>query len=650
MVEVDHLEFNGKKISPNCRILLVAPGPPPVWNDQITATGALQKVPAPRNPTQFDARRAWGLQGITCELLVSSEADIDIDSPSGFSIPRFAAACRQWMESTLRLGIGDEPVTANLIAGLVLGITSDIPDELQDQFRQTGTFHLFSVSGLHVGMIAMIFWQLLRTLGAGRRTAVLLIIPSLFFYSLITGWKPSSVRAATMATIFLLGMLSSRQVIPLNSLCAAAFIILAQSTNELFNPGFQLSVTVVAAILLFSSPICSFIEQKLQPDPFIPVALWSRWQGWQSETGSCLGSLLGVSVGAWIGSLPLTLVYFHMVSLSALAVNPVVVPLAFVIMATALASLASGLIAAGLAAIFNNANLALANLLVFTIQSASQLPLSHVMVGLPEKAPAVVTVFDFANGGAAAIHSNGTRWLLDSGSAWNFKNTIAPWLRRTGAISPTGVVLSHGDSQHIGGVLEIISGGAFPQIFDSALKDRSPARARLHRELEQAGQAKSFIRSSDAIRLSPKSTLKILHPPTGIIAAKSDDKVVVSILETYGTKVLFLSDAGPATWRWLEQNNAEDMKANIVVAGRHFSGMAPDAAFLSKVNPDIVIATASAFPANEPIDSAWAAALRDLGIELFRQDETGAVQVSIFENGYKAEGFLNNQAITTRAP
>lgn len=99
------------------------------------------------------------------------------------------------METTLREGISEDPLVCDLLAGMVLGATSDIPDALQDQFRETGTFHLFSVSGLHVGMIALILWQALRMAGAGRYAAVIAIIPALFFtLSLRDGSPPAFVQ------------------------------------------------------------------------------------------------------------------------------------------------------------------------------------------------------------------------------------------------------------------------------------------------------------------------------------------------------------------------------------------------------------------------------------------------------------------------
>jgi competence protein ComEC len=647
VVEASRIEIDGEKIAHPCDILTIIPSAKPGLEDTVRVVGSLRPIAPPRNPGQFDARRVMELRGITCELVAASPSDMEIVSTAeGFSLPRMAASCRKWMESTLREGISGDPLVCNLLAGIVLGVTSDIPDALQDEFRLTGTFHLFSVSGLHVGMIAVILWQAFRIVGVGRGAATCVIIPTLFFYALLTGWKPSSIRAATMTAIFLIGMVSWRQPIALNSLCAAAFVILAQSTNELFNPGFQLSFTVVAAILLSARPLQNRIQIHLEPDPFIPIPLWTAWQKKRHEAAGHVSGLFAVSLAAWIGSLPLTIFYFHMVSLSALAANLLVVPLSFLIMATAVLSLTGGLASAALAAVFNNANLAFTKILILIIQAAAALPGSFLPVGKWQTAPAALTVFDFGSGGATAIESGGRLWLVDCASRWDFDNVVTPWMRSTGHWTPDALMLTHGDAEHIGGVGSLLDTYSLPPIIDSPLKDRSPVRRRLHAAMDAAALPNSKSLAGDRFEISKSTSLKILHPPENLAATTSDDKSLIALLECSGTRVLILSDSGPAAFDWLLQNQSAEIAADIILLGRHRSGVSPEASFLRAVNPSLIVATAAGFPSNEPIDEDWASMLESLGIRLFRQDRTGAVAIRLGKEGFAAKGFLNGETFS----
>jgi hypothetical protein len=116
---------------------------------------------------------------------------------------------------------------------------------------------------------------------------------------------------------------------------------------------------------------------------------------------------------------------------------------------------------------------------------------------------------------------------------------------------------------------------------------------------------------------------------------KADDKAIIARLESRGASILFLSDSGPMAWE-----NLGPTRADIAVIGRHHSGILPEPGFLQNLGIRRVIATAAAFPQNEPIDENWAAALRDRGIELFRMDESGAVQILAWPGRLEIESFL----------
>jgi competence protein ComEC len=311
-------------------------------------------------------------------------------------------------------------------------------------------------------------------------------------------------------------------------------------------------------------------------------------------------------------------------------------------MSTAMAALAGGLLATSLAAAFNNASLVLVHLLLWLIQTIAALPGSYITIGKPAASPVSVTVFDFGPGGAVALRTSGKLWLIDCGSLWDFQNSLQPWMRLAGKPKPDGLLTTHGDADHLGAATTLLEGWKSPRIVDSPLKDLSPARKRLHQALAARGVPKSLHRAGDSIPLSPHATLHILHPPKSLVAAKSNDKAIIALLHTPSTRILFLSDSGPAAWASLPP-----LRADILILGRHHSSLLPDAEFLKKSGVQAVVATASNFPAYEPIDEFWATMLDEIGIELFRMDHTGAVQIEIQRDRHTIEGFLNGQIKTS---
>jgi ComEC/Rec2-related protein len=464
----------------------------------------------------------------------------------------FALRARAWLRQTLIEGVND-PTVSDLLVAMVLGDASSLPQRIQEEFRGTGTFHLFSVSGLHVGMIAVLLWYVLKALRVSRRHSAGWIIPMLFFYVLMTGLKAASVRSALMAAIVLVGLMANRGPVLFNNLFAAGFLILLADANHLFNPGFQLSFCVVAAIMLFAGPLASLLAAPFRPDPFFPERLLSAPQRFVVSGTQRLASLLAVSTTAWLGSLPLTMGYFHLVSITAVPANALAVPLSFAIMAVSLLSVGTGPFSAWVASIYNQTNWLLAKALLGVVHAFASLPGSFFYVRVPDHpAPiAEIVVFDFGAGGASWICAQGRDWLIDCGPAHSHDSVLLPFLRSRGLRSLDGFLLTHGDAGHIGSATELIRACRPGHVVDSTLDDRSVNRSRLHAELSRLGIPKSPHRSGDRIVLGSETRLHILYPPGDVLRGVADDKNLVVQLRTGSTRILFMSDAGLYTEEWL---------------------------------------------------------------------------------------------------
>ena len=608
-------------------------------------TGSLENLGPPRNPGQFNFAAWSALRQIFTRIRTEHASDTKIVSTHhGNPVERLAFITRGWMRQTLVQGVND-PGISDLVVAMVLGETSALPERVQEQFRGTGTFHLFSVSGLHVGMLAVLLWQLMRILGLSRRQSACAIIPLLFFYALMTGWKPSSVRAAVMTSVVLFGLIASRQPILLNNLCAAAFLILLMDTNQLFNAGFQLSFCVVASIMLLAKPIGALVDRPFLPDPFFPEKLLSPFRRFALKTGQKFSGLVAVSGAAWTGSLPLTLGYFHLISFSALPANLVAVPLSFGIMAVAMLSLLTGVFSTWLSVVFNQANWLITQALLGAVALCASLPGSFFYIARPQLPPpaAEVVVFDFGAGGATWISVEGQAWLIDSGPVFHHDSTLLPFLRSQGRRTLDGIVITHGDAGHISAATELLASCPPRMVVDSMQDDRSPHRHRLQTLLAERGAPKSLQRAGDTVSLSPSARLHILHPPAQSSRGLADDKVVVTRLDVAHVRILFLSDASFATEQWLLANAPDALQCDILVKGRPRSGPSGDSAFLNAARPTVVIATAADFPASEKLEPEFAAELATRGITLFRQDQTGAVTIRVFPTGWQASAFLGNQ-------
>ena len=643
ILQVEAVQVDGQSLRPPASILVRWPGTPPAYGDKLRLMGVLQNLPPPRNPGQFDFAAWSARQGNYSQIEVAHPYDTHlVAAHQGSPLLAMALQLRESMAQRLSAGI-DDPVVSDLILAMVLGDTSTMPEVIQKEFRGTGTFHLFSVSGLHVGILSVILWYILRTFSVPQSVAALIIIPALFFYALMTGFQAASVRSAIMASIMLAGFIFNRQPILLNSLCAAGFLILLFDTNQLFNAGFQLSFSVVAVILLLATSFTTRLATPFRVDPFLPARLLTPVQIFVMKRGFALAALVAVSLAAWIGSLPLTLHYFHLISLSAMPANLLAVPLSFAIMIVAVLSLGTSFVSPWVGEIFNQTNWLLTKILLAIIHFFASLPSSYLYLAPPlDKSPlAEVVIFDAGGGGAIWLQSRGKTWMIDVGSARFQDSTLLPFLRERGRMNLDGLIITHGDAAHIAGAAQLLDDCPPRLVIDSPLNDRSTHRDRLQKILAARHQPKSIYRAGDQLKISPTTTLHVLYPPSGIVSSLADDKAFVLRLDIGPTRVLLMSDSGAQAERWLLQNTPAELPCDILVKGLPRSGPSGEPEFLDAAHPKVIVASSTNFPAGELIPEPWADSVSARGIRLFRQDRTGAVTIRIYPQSWEITDFLS---------
>jgi len=646
LLKLTSIEFEGQKESTRAVCQVRWKGAPE-FGDELKLFGIAEVIPPPRNPGEFDMRAYLARHDVRRMLFVRYPEDgALIRHGGGNYILRLAQRSRAWMQNALCRGLENAPEVQSFLSGIVLGLRHQTPEDIEEPFQQTGTLHLFAVAGLHVGIVATLLWMLAMVARLSRKCAAAVIIPLLFFYAAITGLHVSSVRAAVMSSILLGGLFFERKVLVLNSLAAAAFFLLSWDTNELFSTGFQLSFAVVGAIILFADPFAGFLQRWTDPDPFVPRSLLRGPQRWLHAGFKWLCRGTGVSLAAWLGSLPLVLWYFYIVTPVSLVANLIVVPIAFFILAIALLSLLSTPLLPALAIIFNNANWLLVRLVMGIVQFLAQIPGGHFYVEhphWPEKLLAKITVLDVQAGAAVHLQSGHANWLFDCGSDRTYPRVLREYLHWAGVNRLSGVLLTHGDANHLGGTTQLLED--FPEIHfvDNPTPDHSVVHKRLQRLLQEHGIKPDNLTAGDSFRLSHSVTAHVLFPPRNFSSPMADDQAyVVRVLVAPATSILFMSDSGAKTEEQLLTQSL-DLRSDIVIKGQNHSGASCSDPFLDAVQPRLIIATSSDFPRYERVSDTWIENLQKRGIRLFRQDETGAVILRFRQNGWEAQSYVTGE-------
>jgi len=281
------------------------------YGDVVRADGLLD---APPRMSAFDYREYLARQGVFSWMPQPREL---VRIGRGEGNPLYARllevkdAVRRTVQRMLPM-----PESA-LLNGILIGDDNAIPEDLQAAFRRTGTSHIVAISGFNVSVvIALVIPLLSRALNARR--AALFAMPAIAIYAVFVGASASVVRAALMAGIGLFGALFWRRGFTLNTLCAAALLMLVANPHTLFDVGFQLSFMATLGLVLYadrlSGPVRAWVQLRL------------RNERAQKATLLLLDGAL-VTLAAQLTTLPLILAVYNQFSNVALLTNVLILPL-----------------------------------------------------------------------------------------------------------------------------------------------------------------------------------------------------------------------------------------------------------------------------------------------------------------------------------
>ena len=271
------------------------------------------------NPGNFDYANYLLQQGIAATNYIPSEKWKKIKHERDKSLIALAQKSQQYLLSIYKkYGIsGDE---FGVLSALTLGYKESLDPDLQASYSGSGAMHILAVSGLHVGIIYIVLNFILSFVFRKKKTKVLsnvFILIFLWLYAFITGLTPSVLRATIMFSFVVVGNCFRSKSPTYNRIAASAFLLLLFNPLLLFSVGFRLSYCAVIAIIYFQPKISNLLYFKSKS---------MRW----------LWELTSVSIAAQIGTAPWALLYFNQFTNYFLLTNIVAIPMASIIIYTAI--------------------------------------------------------------------------------------------------------------------------------------------------------------------------------------------------------------------------------------------------------------------------------------------------------------------------
>ncbi|HEX2770388.1 MAG TPA: DNA internalization-related competence protein ComEC/Rec2 [Geobacteraceae bacterium] len=645
-----------------------------VTGDRVRFASRLRR---PRNyglPGEYDVERHLAFRNIFVTAFVKSSDEIIFIGVSGeFALQRRVDAIATHLGEFI--GENVPPAEGAILRALLLGDMGVVPKVIKDAYTRTGVNHILSISGFHVGIIAVFIFQLLLLTAKGseclllhlnmRRFSMLLTLPFLVFYLFLSGAAPATVRSVIMIGVYILAMFIEREVDPIDSLMLAAVLILAGSPTALFDLSFQLSFLAFWGILVLT-PVFAAPFGSIQGRTMRKILLF-----FMASAAATVATILPVAY------------YFHRTTLTGLISNFFIVPLLgygavvigftalpFVYLAPFIAKLlflvaaflvkTSNSIIMFLAKIptlplFNPSLLDLAIFYLFMlaitfskgarirriccISLAALFILSGMMHGAPDKGKLKLTIFSIGQGESILIDfPDGKRMLVDGGgspgeNAWDVgERLLAPALWKLGIERLDYMVLTHPHPDHMQGLNYVAANFTVGEFWDGGSYPESREYLELMEVLRRRRVPVRRISAASApielggVRIEPLAPFPrtLAAPPVDFY--EMNDESLVFRLKAGDFAVLLTGDIGSNIEERLAAH-PELLRCTVLKLPHHGSRYSSSMAFLKAVAPQIAVVSAGYgnsfhLPAQETLDR-----LQRLGIRLYRTDLDGTIQV-----------------------
>jgi competence protein ComEC len=613
--------------------------------DRVVLLGEIQAYPQNRNSLETDWRKIFTGLGISGWI---KPQELSVISSGSLGL---LAQIRSTIEQSFLNVL--PPRHAGLLIGMVLGEKQALPEDIENDFRNSGFYHILSVSGLHLGFMAVLLGLLLPPITSSLRLRRWLLLICIWLYTMLTGCNAATVRAAIMLTLYLLSYDLQRVPQNWNLLGAAALIILAYAPRQLFSPGFQLSFAATAGVFLALEvtstrqlkakiPISSHRIQGIIDNYFLTPALVSLFA--VLFTAPILmyhfSSFAPASIPMNILAIPLSGVVFSLAwvhlliySLTNMTIYPVIAALELGLLGLEKLAFLGSPFSTHLPGGAFTALVILFAFLGFLFTQGWKQRILWVFASIvlliflsaSRKSPYLqIECLDVGQGDATLLRFPGdVNLLVDCGTGDAAKHKLIPVLQRQGVTHLNGLLLSHYDRDHCGGAVELIGSFKIGRLLVSSTHPVS----QLGTEIIAAAKSRNIPIQSLSLgdTLSGLSSAKgvVLWPPLEGDGEENLESIVVRI-SYLETDILLTGDVSCDQEKAIECAG-NYLQSEVLKISHHGSKSASEPEFLQRVKPQIaLISVGKHNPYHHPSDQVLTELKRD-NSQIYRTDEQGSI-------------------------
>ncbi len=615
--------------------------------NQIKVTGNFQELKAARNPGQFDQKSYYEAKGIGF-VVTKAETQIKSSKTDFFAQTFFDLRAR--LKKILKETAGEEK--AALFSAMILGDKGLLQTEQKELYQSGGISHILAISGLHISLVGMAFYRLLRKWKRSYLASVLASGSFMVWYGFLVGFGVSAQRAILMFLVFLGAEYFGRSYDLISSLSMAGILILIKEPRMLFQCSFQLSFLSVGAV----GGVYPILKQTFRMPGKIGESL-----------------LLGLSVTGV--TLPCLLYWFFEWMPYSLLLNLLVVPLVPVVFLCGVSGMLLGSFCPFAGEFFAGPGIGILTLFEGLLKFAGGLPASRLILGRPEmiqvgiyvicflaavfwptrrlkpRTMAVrgfllaagllmlifpmgrkgeVTVLDVGQGDSIFLRTpKGSTCLIDGGSTTEShvgRYRILPFLKSRGVAKLDYLFLTHMDADHINGAVELLeSQNHGIRIRNLCLGEivETEEERKIKRLAEENGT--KVVKISKGTRfLEEDFSLVCLSPPKGGSGEEKNENSLVLHGKMEGISFLFTGDLeGRAEKVLIEEELVPEVC--VLKVAHHGSGNATSEAFLDLARPKISLISCGEGNRYGHPDPELMKRLKQSGSQIYDTRSSGAI-------------------------
>lgn len=630
---------------------------------RVWVSGTFEEYEAAQNPGQFDSKFYYHIQNIGASLKKAEVIRCDTGTNLFLqSLYTFKTYFLQKLDNVFT------PKYGGVMKTVLLGDKTDLDSEMKALFREGGILHILTISGMHISMLGMGSFRLMRKLRFPIKGAAVTGLLVVLFYGAMIGTQAATFRAICMFLLQMAALLLGRTYDRLTGLSVAAMLLLLEQPMYVFYSGFLLSFGAVLGITVLAPRIEALGKNR----GVIGQRLFQTFSG---------------SIGILAATFPIQVYFYYEYPVYSMFVNLLVLPfLPYVVgIGALLLALPSGM------GILIQIPAAVCQLILYgyekVCQYSMELPGHCLVVGAPKiwqiaiyyaclilllwqpfhkekgkkaftllgiglmagsmllKVPSQGLKFHFLSvgqGDCAIIRYGSETYVVDCGSTSNSgtgENILLPCLKYYGIAKVNGVFISHADADHMNGILQWLTAYAhshvklerllLPALSEEALQEEFGELLAL---TEEAQIPVTLLGAGDMLTVG-EMQLKVLHPGKEYTDTEdANGYSQVLLFAFHGKGVLMTGDIGAAQEMELVSKLREEQTDIVALkAAHHGSKYSNTEAFLQTVNPEHIILSYGVGNAYGHPHTEAVTRMQSLGADLWYTGRQGAIMLSVDE-------------------